>query len=404
MEEELRMNKTRRSNKRRKLQHCGVPAFCLAFILTALLFSFSLAGAETPQELDFFDLINQTERRDGFFVMRNEKDGTLILRTARLLHPGDGFIDPDNDYYRVVRLEEDTAWAHLVESDARNPASIDVPALETAAVGQEDKRTIGIYHSHGAESYVPSDGTESIDEGGGIIRVGDTFAGNLEQRGVEVIHSRKTHVPHDAGAYNRSRRTAVELLNKQPDALFDVHRDAVPAEEYDAEVKGHDVVRILFVVGRQNQNMDSNQAFARSLKNIADERFPGLVKGILLADGSFNQDLAPRSLLLEVGAHENTREQAQESVTLFSDVVTGFLYGAASTPGQTAKTEEGGIAMRSALKLLVALAIAFFFYLLISAGNWEELKLKVTSFFQREFADLRHGFERRRKQSGGDEE
>ncbi len=372
----------------------------LAILLFILLAPFKPACAETPAELPFLDLENYTERQDGFYIMRNESDGAVLMRTARILRPGDKFIDPDDNYYQVVRLEDNTAWAHLEEEDIRGAEGPE-SALEAMAATEEKKRVIGIYHSHGAESYVPSDGTESIDEGGGILRVGDTLTDSLEQRGVEVIHSRETHVPHDAGAYNRSRRTAVDLLGKHLDALFDVHRDAVPAEEYQREVKGEDVVQILFVVGRQNQNMGSNQAFARSLKNIADARFPGLVKGILLADGSFNQDLAPRSLLLEVGAHENTREEAQGAVTLFSDVVTGFLYQTARSPkNPTAK--GGGIAMQSALKLLLALVVAFFFYLLISAGSWGEFKRKLVFFFQREFTDLRREFTRRNGRNDND--
>ena len=59
--------------------------------------------------------------------------------------------------------------------------------------------------------------------------------------------------PHDAGAYDRSRRTAEELLQENPDALFDVHRDAVPAEEYTAKVDGEQVAQIQLVVGQQTR-------------------------------------------------------------------------------------------------------------------------------------------------------
>ena len=45
-----------------------------------------------------------------------------------------------------------------------------------------------------------------------------------------MLYMAKTpHDPHDAMAYDRSRRTAAELLKKNPIALLDIHRDAVPA-------------------------------------------------------------------------------------------------------------------------------------------------------------------------------
>jgi len=69
-------------------------------------------------------------------------------------------------------------------------------------------------------------------------------------------------IPHDAGAYNRSRRTAEELLRDGTAVLFDVHRDAVPPEEYIETVNSQETVQIQFVVGRQNQNMETNRQFA----------------------------------------------------------------------------------------------------------------------------------------------
>lgn len=400
------MNRNNWSGRKRRPWMAALLVF--GFMAAMLPAALNLAALQARVELDFFDLSNDTERRDGFYIMRDEADGSLVLRTARLLHVGDQFINRDNNHYRVVRLDGDTAWARLVEEAGRTRTGT-IPAVETILPVQGDNRVIGVYHSHGAESYVPSDGTDSIDEGGGILQVGEVFAQNLERQGVNVLHSTETHVPHDAGAYNRSRRTAEELLGERPDALFDVHRDAVPPGDYRAEVDGQEMVQVLFVVGRQNQNVESNQAFAQGLKNTADERYPGLVKGILLAQGSFNQDLSPRSLLLEVGAHENTREQAEEAVTVFADVATGFLYGTGQG-GEfrgvrpDTRTGAGGIAMQSALKLLVALAIALFVYLLIAAGSWEEFKRKAASFFQREFADLRRGFDRRGGRRGDGED
>ena len=58
------------------------------------------------------------------------------------------------------------------------------------------------------------------------------MAEQLEEKGVNVIHDTTLHTPHDAGAYDRSRRTAVQILKQRPAALFDVHRDAGPSEPY----------------------------------------------------------------------------------------------------------------------------------------------------------------------------
>jgi stage II sporulation protein P len=366
---------------------------------TAALLIISLAlpaAGATPRLEDYFDLSNLTERTDGYFTMRNRADGSVLLVTARILHAGNKFIDRENNLYRVTAIEEDTAWAEYNGKAGKDdglrrentlPAAIRVPAQV-----EGNRPKIGIYHSHGAESYVPTDGTGSIDEGGGILDVGEAFSRTLEEQGVETVHSKEPHVPHDAGAYHRSRRTAEELLAAENvDLLFDVHRDAVPPETYETEVNGERVTQILLVVGEQNQNSGNNWQLAQELKAIADERHPGLVKGILAAPGSYNQDLSPQSLLIEVGAHENKKEDAERAVTLFADVVNEYMTGEAA-PERAPRASR--IAFSSVLIVLLALAAALFIYLLIAAGSWEEFKHKAVSFFRREFADVQRGFKR----------
>lgn len=361
-----------------------------AVLVLALLLSAFGFGHEVTAEY-FFDLFNLSESADGYYTMKDRQDRSVILRTARILHPGDEYIDRDNRHFRVVMIEEKTAWAEQVKSKNRRLKSSKglPPSGEEMAAGsnQVQKMPVGIYHTHGAESYVPTDGAASIDQGGGILRVGDVFTRALEKKGFAVNHVGETHTPHDAGAYHRSRRTAEELVKEGDQLIFDVHRDAVPPEEYEQTVEGEDIIQILLVVGQQNQNADNNRAFAATLKQIADEQHPGLIKGILGAQGNYNQDLTPRAILLEVGAHENNREDAERAVALFADVVDNYVTGPAVAPEQTAQSNR--LSLNSALKLILLLAAAIFVYLLIAAGSWEELKRKVSSFFEREFADLR---------------
>jgi len=369
--------------------------------LVILLGAFA-AGSKAAE--NFFDLFNLSESRDGYYTMKDLKDGSPVLRTARILHPGDEYIDEANRYYRVVRLEEKTAWVEQVKSKGPLAGEIRGPLStggEMAAAGdQKGKPAVGIYHTHGAESYVPSDGTDTIDQGGGILQVGDTLAKALENKGFDVNHVREPHTPHDAGAYQRSRRTAEKLLTQGDQIIFDMHRDAVPPEEYEEEVEGEEVTKILLVVGQQNQNADNNRNFALKLKEIADKEHPGLIKGILGAQGNYNQDLTSQGILLEVGAHENEREDAENAVALFADVVEIYVAGYAASPGETAQSNR--LSLGSVLKVFLLLAAVLLAYLLIAAGSLEEFKRKISNFFRREFADLRN-FNRRDRGGRKDE-
>ncbi len=368
----------------------------------------------------FFDMLNDTELTDGSYYTMVDREANTIMRTSRIVHVGDEYISKDNNVYRVIRIEGKRAEARYLKTlslekvDSKSTMEQVTTWIRKLAVFpkpaepvQQESKTIAIYHSHGAESYVPSDGTDSDASGGGIIEVGDTFAAALNRKGINAIKSDETHVPHDAGAYHRSRRTAEELIQKNPDALFDVHRDAVPPEEYLTELEGKERVQIQLVVGRENQNMATNRQFAEELKATADNIYPGLIKGIFMANGNYNQDMSARSLLLEVGAHENTKEGAEESIALFGDVVDQFLYG--SEEGQEFLSpgfgsEASRTALRSALWLVLALVLGVALYLVISTGSIDGAVERVKNFRKTELKNLIGGLNKKDEGNKDNEE
>jgi len=249
--------------------------------------------------------------------------GEQLLTTALSLTPGDLYVDSQDRCWQIVRVERGTARARPVAPPWNSDPGPAVPCIPLGAL----PRTILIYHTHGDESYVPSEGTSSIPTGGGILRVGERLATSLRDVGFRVLHDRSTHWPHDALAYHRSRRTVFRYLPRGPYLLFDIHRDGAPARAYRGEVAGEPVAQILLVVGRLNPMRQANLALARAIKKAADRSHPGLIKGILLARGHYNQDLDPGALLLEVGCHQLPRSEAERSVKLLAAVLAG-LYGA----------------------------------------------------------------------------
>ena len=72
---------------------------------------------------------------------------------------------------------------------------------------QTERGKIALYHTHNAESYVPSDGAESINGQGGLHQVGQAFADALRELGISVDYSETLHLPHVRGAFRRPRDT-----------------------------------------------------------------------------------------------------------------------------------------------------------------------------------------------------
>ncbi len=317
---------------------------------------------------------------DGFFTILDE-DGEVICRTAHYITAGDEYLTAANKLYRVEKVEGDQAHARLVEEatlaagPARQSLLTEIRRAATAlfrgkqqpAQGEEEKRPVALFHTHSGESYVPSDGRPHIEGNGGVTKVGEAMARRLRDENVPVIHDRTSHDPQDAMAYDRSRRTVAELLQKNPIALIDIHRDAVPAEEYEKWIDGEKVTKVQFVVGRQNPNMQASDAFARQVKAEVDQKYPGLVKGIFYGSGKYNQDMAPRLLLIEVGTHTMEREAAEKGAEIFAAAAHRVL-----STGAAAEQRGRFRDWRWLLWIAGFLGVGALIYLLLS-GGWKRI-------------------------------
>ncbi|MBI2874063.1 MAG: stage II sporulation protein P, partial [Firmicutes bacterium] len=272
-------------------------------------------------------------------------------------------------------------------------------ALFTGPVAQEDikpktpKGKIGVYHSHAQESYIPTEKKENVAPKGGIVKVGESFSKGLQKSGVDVIHSEVPHGKSDSGAYRRSRRTALRIMQKGIDALIDIHRDAVPPEPYREEVKGKEIAKVLLVIGGQNQHRDANTRFAGGLKRVADKTYPGLVRGVYWGRGNYNQDLSPRALLMEMGSTTNERIRAERGAELMGEVTADFLYegkpGAGpGLVGGDRTPDEPRSAARTIAALLGLLAAGVIGFLVISTGGVKEAVAKLKQFRRTEFANF----------------
>ncbi len=279
------------------------------------------------------------------------KEGAVLTQIAYEPDKGDEYISGDNVLYRVVEISGDKA---IVEKagDVTLPDVSWLDGQEVVPVSVMDgERLICLYCTHSDESYEPSDGTYSNDKRGSIYEIAHELADALEEDGVTVHVSDSLHHPHDAGAYRRSRQTAVALLKQgMSDALLDIHRDGIPnPDEYAVTIGGKPCSKIRLLVGRGNQNMAVNKEMALTIKAVADHVYPGLIKDIYMGKGAFNQDLSPNSLLLECGTYTLKKERVMASMPLMANVLRRALYGGvtgsagASDVKGNASDESGGV-------------------------------------------------------------
>jgi len=348
--------------------------------------------AEAGIELNILDSLGKWEGEltGGEYYTFVDEAGQVIDQTVHEVYIGDELILEDNNRYKVISVDmnkKQAVWqwvgleqlAYLEEWDR-------IPVAELAAANKQ----VAIYSTHTDESYVPTDGTESKPGKGGIKQVGNRLAQTLKEKGVNANISQNNHDPHDANAYHRSRKTAAQLLKSNPVALIDVHRDGVPDPNfYKTTINGQPGTKIRLVVGRQNPHMSSNLEFAKQIKAYFDKNYPGLIKGIFMAKGNYNQDLSPRAILIEVGTHTNSREAAEKGVALFADGLPKLL-GIAAAPSGQAAAPQGAPAGRGTSSALIGLIFAVLIggglFLLISTGSLKGSFNKISGL-GREFAN-----------------
>ncbi len=311
---------------------------------------------------------------------------------------GDEYLSEDNVHYRVTSVDGDAHTAvatRIGELTLPDVSWLDALADAYPVSASGGERKIALYCTHSDESYKPSDGVSSDEERGSIYQIAKELSGQLESKGVTVAQSDETHYPHDAGAYRRSRQTAVDLLKGTPDAIFDIHRDGIPdPDEYAATIGGTKMSRVRLLVGRGNQNKDANLSFAKQIKAVADKLYPKLIKDIYMGKGSYNQDLSPRSVLLEFGTYTLSKERVLASAKPMADAIYKALYGSvtgsagasdtsgSASAGETAQGQQDDAKASGSgivwMIVLLVVGLLVFAFVAAGRGGWGKFKRSVS--------------------------
>jgi len=328
----------------------------------------------------------QALAQEEVYTLQTE-DGQLITHYHGECEEGDEYFSGDNRHYRIVSVDTETLTAIAEDlGDAEMPDISWLTLSDSMPVSAIGQRKIALYCTHSDESYIEGDGTESVEGKGGIYDIADAFGEKLESLGASVTISAETHLPHDAGAYRRSRQTAMSLLKTQPNAIFDLHRDGIPdPEEYAVTIGDKKMSKVRLLVGKSNQNKEANLSFAKQIKAVGDKTYPGLIKDIYMGKGTYNQDLAPRSVLLEFGTHTLSKERVNNSIGPMSEVVYKALFGGltgsaggsdargrsadGSSDDEMVPASESNEGSGAAIWLIVALIVGLGVFAFLSAGK-----------------------------------
>ena len=213
-------------------------------------------------------------------------------------------------------------------------------------ISDASQPTVLIYHSHSTESYTlldagfytESSNSKTKDISRNMVRVGDEICKILEERGIGVIHDREIHDSSYNEAYDSSRKSVQDYLEKYPsiEITIDVHRDSITYKngtkvKPTATVNDKKAAKMMIISGCEYgsvenfPNWEDNLRFSCAVTNKLASMYDGLMRPILFSERKYNMDLTKNSFLLEIGTDANTLDEACYSGRLFADALAELL-------------------------------------------------------------------------------
>ena len=206
-----------------------------------------------------------------------------------------------------------------------------------------------IMHTHTTESYEPYDrdyydknySARTLDEEYNMVRVGNSLAKALSENGIGVVHDTTVHdYPSYNGSYERSAETVKGWLEKYPTVkvVIDLHRDAVERTvsgktvrvKPTTEIDGKKAAQLMIIAGCDDgemgmPNWKENLRFGAALQNQLETDYKSITRPLMFDYRKYNQDLTTGSILVEVGGHANSLDEAVYSAELLGRSLARLL-------------------------------------------------------------------------------
>ncbi|EGC01745.1 stage II sporulation protein P [Ruminococcus albus] len=235
---------------------------------------------------------------------------------------------------------------NCTDYDSAELLELSKAGLPFDTVYNDGEPVILIYHTHATESFELTDrewydkdfGGKTTERDKNIISVGDKICEQLDAAGIPYIHDTLVHdYPSYDDAYYSSRDAVQKILAEYPSikVCLDIHRDGIEREDGTrispvAEIDGREAAQIMLISCADDGSGDlpdfrENFRFASVLQSRLENEYPCLTRPILFDTRFYNQDLSTGSLLIEVGSHGNTLEQAQYSGELIGKTLAGLF-------------------------------------------------------------------------------
>lgn len=202
-------------------------------------------------------------------------------------------------------------------------------------------KKILIFHTHSQEGF--KDTTDLKTDG--IVGMGEELAKVLREKyKLNVIHYTGEHditngMLNREGSYERIEESIKEILIDDTDieVLIDLHRDGVPeSRRLVTDINGKKCAQIMLVNGicklvndgtledidyLPNDYINDNFNLSMNMQIAADKLYPDISRKILVKPYRYSLHMKPNSMLIELGAQNNTVEEVKNTIPHLAEII-----------------------------------------------------------------------------------
>lgn len=197
---------------------------------------------------------------------------------------------------------------------------------------------IYIYNTHQLEKYSTAN-IEEYDVVPNVMMASYILREKLYENGIPALVENanvseflQTNNWNYASSYKVTKLLMQDAKEKNPSLSYfiDLHRDSVKKSISTTTINNKSYAKILFIVGLENPNYEKNLAITERVQKLLEEKYPGITRSIYKkqgpgVNGVYNQDFHENTILIELGAEENTIDEVLNSTLAISEVLTQIV-------------------------------------------------------------------------------
>ena len=200
----------------------------------------------------------------------------------------------------------------------------DIPVFdEVKTTSPIIRKKIYIYNTHQSEKYADFD----------VLNAALNLKNILADFNIEAIVE-ETNITEEVKknnyTYSQSYRVTKSLmtnyLNKDISLFIDLHRDSSAKNITTTTVDGVNFAKMMFVVGGKHESHMENYRVSDAINKILKNNNNQISRGLLLRkSSSYNQELDPNVVLIELGGPEKTKEEVLNTLQVLAKSIYEYL-------------------------------------------------------------------------------